>query len=71
VIEKVELVHNKSFVLFKMVTEYITTFLVLILTLVILWIVHYSLSIKRLLKKYSHIPGPTSPGIKVLKSCFL
>ena len=45
--------------------EVLSTTLLLILTLVILWIVNFSIEIKRLLKKYEHIPGPSpAPGIK-------
>jgi hypothetical protein len=45
--------------------EVISTTLLLVLTLVILWIINFSLTIQRSLKKYEHIPGPAPPqGIK-------
>ena len=48
-----------------MLFEYISTTIVLILSLIVLWIAYYILSIQRALGKYLDIPGPKSRGIKV------
>ena len=47
-----------------MIVEYLPTTLFLVVSLGILWLIHYWYSIKKELRKYAHIPGPTASGIK-------
>jgi hypothetical protein len=46
-----------------MLLEYLTTTVLLVLTLIILWILKYSYSICYANKKFSHIPGTNPTGI--------
>jgi hypothetical protein len=46
-----------------MLFEYLTTTVLLVLTLILLWILKYSYSIYNANKKYSHIPGTNPTGI--------
>jgi hypothetical protein len=47
-----------------MVYEYISTTLILVSTVGVLWLVKYSYSVHKAIKKYAHIPGPEPGGIK-------
>ena len=47
-----------------MIFEFLSTTVVLVLTLSILWLIKFTASIFEEMKKYAHIPGTSPKGIK-------
>ena len=50
--------------LFQMIFEFLSTTVVLVLTLSILWLIKFTASIFKEMKKFANIPGTTPKGIK-------